>query len=221
MKKFIIISLLLMTIGIGRVAAQVGISVNIGSPPAWGPYGYADARFYFMPDIDVYFDVWYNSYWYFDGYRWVSVQTLPPQYGYYDFYNGYKVVLDYRGNAPYRYYNNHRVSYAGYRNYRGPRQYTWRDRGGYRQDYGRGYAPRPAYRSGRDNYRPNRIEQGGGRNYGGERREPERRYENRGGQGRPSGGHERGGGDRGRGNQGGNQGNRGNGNQGGHGRGGR
>ena len=32
------------------------ISINIDKQPAWGPYGYDCAAFYYMPEINIYYD---------------------------------------------------------------------------------------------------------------------------------------------------------------------
>jgi len=143
MKKImlVLIAIFLMT-GTQQTKAQVSVSVNIGTPPAWGVYGCDDTRYYFIPDIDIYYDVWYGYYWYLDNGAWVYTTILPHRYRYYDFYNGYKVVLGYRGNTPYRYYHDHCNRYYSYRNYHGPRQITYYDRGGYS---GRSYAPSRNY----------------------------------------------------------------------------
>ncbi|MES2628358.1 MAG: hypothetical protein V4616_05265 [Bacteroidota bacterium] len=166
MKKILVLLPLITLLGMARLNAQVSVNVNIGGPPAWGPYGYNDARFYFIPDIDVYYDVWDGCYWYQDYNQWICRPTLPPRYAGFDLYGCYKVVLDYRGGYPYRYYNDHRISYARYRNWRGPSQYTYRDRGyvnGYSRGYSRGYQ-RAQVRGNQGNHRP-QIEQGrpGGR----------------------------------------------------------
>jgi hypothetical protein len=35
--------------------AQVSVSVNIGSQPLWGPTGYDQAQYYYLPEYDAYF----------------------------------------------------------------------------------------------------------------------------------------------------------------------
>jgi hypothetical protein len=152
--------------------SQVSVNINFGRPPIWGPYGYDDARYYYIPDIDVYYDIWDEQYIYCDRGRWIYVVSLPPRYRYYDFYSGYKVVLDYRGWAPYQYCNDHRSRYSGYRGYSGPRQYTYHDRGGRPQLRQEQYQQRARYygdRNGNGNYRsqqrndsPTRVERPSG-----------------------------------------------------------
>lgn len=107
--------------------AQVSINVNIGNPPAWGPAGYAEMEYYYLPDIEAYYDVRASQFIYFAGGRWVRTSRLPRQYSNYDLYGGYKVVLnDYHGRTPYTYFDRHRVKY--YKGYHGAPQRPYRDR---------------------------------------------------------------------------------------------
>ncbi|WKL49193.1 hypothetical protein Q1W71_05255 [Flavobacterium pectinovorum] len=110
--------------------AQVSVNVNIGSPPAWGPSGYSEMEYYYLPDVEAYYDVRASQFIYFGGGRWVRATRLPRQYRNYDLYGGYKVVLnDYHGRTPYTYFDRHRVKY--YKGYHGAPQ--------------RPYRPRPVY----------------------------------------------------------------------------
>ncbi|OXG00427.1 hypothetical protein BC749_11237 [Flavobacterium araucananum] len=107
--------------------AQVSINVNIGSPPAWGPAGYSEMEYYYLPDIEAYYDVRASQFIYFGGGRWVRTTYLPRQYRNYDLYSGYKVVLnDYHGRTPYTYFDRHRVKY--YKGYYGAPQKPCRPR---------------------------------------------------------------------------------------------
>ncbi|MDD2675176.1 MAG: hypothetical protein PHF81_09880 [Flavobacterium sp.] len=103
--------------------AQVSVNVNIGSPPAWGPEGYSAAEYYYLPDVQAYYDVRQSQFIYLGGGQWVRSRNLPTQYRSYDLYNGYKVVLnDYHGSRPYTYFKNHKVKY--YKGYKGKPQKT-------------------------------------------------------------------------------------------------
>ena len=73
--------------------AQVAVNVNIGTPPAWGPVGYSNVEFYYLPDIECYFDIHLSQFIYFNNGRWVRTKYLPKPYRNYDLYNGYKVKL--------------------------------------------------------------------------------------------------------------------------------
>lgn len=109
MKKLGIALMLLMSV---FAHAQVSVNVNIGTPPSWGPEGYDDSRYYYLPDIDTYYDVTQKQFIYDNNGKWIRQNRLPSQYRQYDLYGGYKVVLnDYRGNAPYTYHAKHRTNY--------------------------------------------------------------------------------------------------------------
>jgi hypothetical protein len=114
LKLLIIASMLLLSTGL---KSQVSVNVNIGSPPLWGPVGFADIQYYYLPDIEVYYDVPTAMFLYYEGGMWVRRGYLPRRYRNYNLYNGYKVVLnDYRGNEPYVHFKDHKGKYAkGYR----------------------------------------------------------------------------------------------------------
>lgn len=110
MKKLVFASVLFMSVFFAH--AQVSINVNIGTPPSWGPEGYDNDRYYYLPDIDVYYDVNQSVFIYDNSGRWVREKRLPSRYRQYDLYSGYKVVLtNYRGDAPYTYHTKHRANY--------------------------------------------------------------------------------------------------------------
>jgi hypothetical protein len=46
MKKFKLLALGIVLV-YSRISAQVSVNVNIGSPPAWGPSGYAETEYYY------------------------------------------------------------------------------------------------------------------------------------------------------------------------------
>jgi hypothetical protein len=103
--------------------AQVSVNVNIGRAPSWGPSGYANVDYYYLPDVQAYYDIRASQFIYFGQGRWVRSTYLPGRYRNYDLYNGYKVVLnDYHGHSPYRYYNDHKAKYRV--GYKGPYQRT-------------------------------------------------------------------------------------------------
>ncbi|MBS7254165.1 hypothetical protein [Flavobacterium branchiicola] len=110
MKKLVFASVLFMSVFFAQ--AQVSINVNIGTPPNWGPQGNDNSRYYYLPDIDVYYDVNQSQFIYDNNGKWTRDKRLPSTCRHYDLYSGYKVVLnDYRGNTPYSYHKNHRAEY--------------------------------------------------------------------------------------------------------------
>lgn len=160
MKTLKLIVLGMMFIFAGSTQAQLSIRLNIGTPPQWGPSGYDEARYYYLPDIECYYDVPNSMFIYYSGRRWIHSRYLPARYRDYDLYHGYKVVLnDYRGNTPYYMFREHRMRYA--RGYRGEEQHSIRER---YEDHGRRHDA-PAYRM--DNHRDN--ERGHDRGHGNER----------------------------------------------------
>ncbi|WEK17467.1 MAG: hypothetical protein P0Y49_11740 [Candidatus Pedobacter colombiensis] len=100
-----------------KADAQVSINVNIGSQPLWGPVGYDYVDYYYLPDIECYYNVSRQEFIYLDNNRWIFSASLPSRYRGYDLYNGYKVVVNSRD--PYRNFDRDRVAYARYRQVRG------------------------------------------------------------------------------------------------------
>lgn len=92
---------------------KVGVNINIGSQPEWGPRGYDYVEYYYLPDIEVYYYVPRHQFVYISGGNWVFSAHLPAAHRHYDLHSGYKVVI----NEPraYRYYNTHKVKYAKYK----------------------------------------------------------------------------------------------------------
>ena len=136
----------LLLFGASTTQAQVSVNVNIGtpppvvvespkvviaSPPEWGPVGYDNVEYYYLPDIQVYYDIRATQYIYFGNGKWIRSRYLPSHCRNYDLYHGYKVVLnDYHGHAPYTYYNTHKTKY--YKGYKGKPQ---KSRGQYKVHY--------------------------------------------------------------------------------------
>lgn len=95
MKTFLLAVGLLLGSGLGEWAtAQVNISVNIGNQPLWGPTGYDYVNYYYLPDLNIYYNVPQQQWVYFDGRSWVNTTVLPPQYRNYDLYRLHKVVIN-------------------------------------------------------------------------------------------------------------------------------
>lgn len=93
--------------------SQVSVDIHVG-PPAWAPAAPVAVQYYYLPDIGVYYDVPAQRYIYLRRGAWVRSAVLPGRYRGYDLYHSHPVYLtDYRGNAPYVYYSEHRVKYKG------------------------------------------------------------------------------------------------------------
>jgi hypothetical protein len=88
---FVIITALLLS---SAVYSQVRVNVNIGSHPVWGPPGNSYVENYYLPDIEVYYNVPLHRFYYFDGGRWIWRSSLPFRYRDYDLYRAHKIVIN-------------------------------------------------------------------------------------------------------------------------------
>ncbi|HEX4851514.1 MAG TPA: hypothetical protein VFV08_11940 [Puia sp.] len=115
-KNFLLTFIILLGILSNQANAQirVNVDINVGVQPAWGPSGYYHADYYYLPDIDVYYNVPQRQFVYLDGGKWVFAASLPPRCGSYDLYRGYKVVMN--EPNPYLRHEAHYVKYAKYKN---------------------------------------------------------------------------------------------------------
>lgn len=109
--------------------AQVSININLGHPAVYAPVVHApvvhapvvvqqqvtytpQVEYYYIPDMQCYYDVRATQYIYLTAGTWVRSYNLPSHYGYYDINRGHKVVInDYHGTRPYDNYNHHKVKY--------------------------------------------------------------------------------------------------------------
>jgi len=125
--KFVVIGL--FYIYSSTAQSQFSMSVSIDSPPMWGPAGYSAVRYYYLPDVEAYYDVRTSMFIYVGGGAWVHRAALPPRYKNYDLYKGYKVVMpDYYGKTPYSHFREHKSKY--HKGYKGNPQRTIGDHPG-------------------------------------------------------------------------------------------
>lgn len=115
------------------LAALLAIAVNgfsgcdlplqiIGSTqynnPNWAPPYYTGARYYYMPDIETYYDLADQNFIYLNNGQWIYSSMLPSIYSGYDLYNSFIITLNiniyqpwmhhqyYVSHYPRYYYNN-------------------------------------------------------------------------------------------------------------------
>ncbi len=111
--------------------AQVSVNVNVGTPPVWAPAAPVEVRYYYIPDIEVYYDASASRYIYLRNGKWHRSAALPAHYRGYNLRNGRTIYLtDYKGNAPYTYYKTHKVKYKGNGN--------WKNKGSFKSSPGNG-----------------------------------------------------------------------------------
>ncbi len=174
MKKLAIISALALSgFAFNSASAQVHVSVgfNLGGPVVvQRPVAVYD-DYYYLPEVDAYYSVGENLYYYNNGYEWVAAVYLPGAYRNYSWRNVRRVQI--HANRPYMNHSVYRTRYGG-------NQFDWRrydnrndnrdwDRnaGNNRSGQNRGNDNRPDW-NGNDNRNDNR----GGR--------PDQRNDNRG-----------------------------------------
>ncbi|WP_419700140.1 hypothetical protein [Mucilaginibacter sp. NFX135] len=120
MKKIILTAAILLScLSVKIASAQISLSINIGNQPEWGPTGYDHADYYYLPDVDSYYDINAHQYVYLNNNVWVHGAALPPRFGNYDVYHSYKVVV----NQPTPWVHND-VIRRKYVSYRGRRDQT-------------------------------------------------------------------------------------------------
>lgn len=114
MKTYILKSLILGIILIfsGTSKAEVNLNLNFGLP-AWGPAGYEHERYYYLPDVEAYYDTRWGMFVYYNDGVWLHRSQLPAIYVNYNLFNGYKVVMNgHRGYIPYMNFKSYKVKYA-------------------------------------------------------------------------------------------------------------
>lgn len=112
---------IMMLFASNSMDAQVSINVNLGTQPSWGPAGYSSVDYYYLPDIESYYDVRASQFIFYSRGNWVRSRNLPYQYRNYNLNHGYKVVLNnYHGSRPYSNYKYDKKKY--YKGYKGSPQ---------------------------------------------------------------------------------------------------
>ena len=113
MKKIKILFIGLLFITTVALQAQVSVNVNLGTPPVWAPADRVQSQYYYLPEIDTYYDVPSERFIYIRNGKWIRSTVLPSRYRSYNLNSGRVVYLtDYRGNSPYMYHKKHKNKYV-------------------------------------------------------------------------------------------------------------
>ena len=107
---FVIIVALFLS---SAINAQISININLGSQPVWGPTGYDYVNNYYLPDIDVWYNVPLHRFYYYEGNRWIYGSSLPSRFGNFDLYNSHKVVVNER--QPWLHNDTYRQKYSSFK----------------------------------------------------------------------------------------------------------
>jgi hypothetical protein len=92
---------------------RINLGFNVERQPVWGPTGYDHAEYYYLPDIEAYYNVPQHKYYYQERGRWIGRSTLPARYRNFDLYHSYKVVVN--EPTPYRNHAIYRDKYASFK----------------------------------------------------------------------------------------------------------
>jgi hypothetical protein len=113
MRTIIILIALLFVPVVLHAQISIGVGFYIDRQPVWGPTGYDHVEYYYLPDIDSYYNVSQHRFYYSEGGRWIGRSQLPPRFHNYDLYNSYKVVVNEK--EPYRNPQKYRDQFASYK----------------------------------------------------------------------------------------------------------
>ncbi len=102
-----------MPSGTSNAQISLNLNFNMDTQPAWGPTGYDYVENYYMPDLDIYYNVPQHRYYYYNNGRWSYSTNLPSRYRNYNIYNTYKVVVNEKN--PWKNHNKYRDEYSKYK----------------------------------------------------------------------------------------------------------
>ncbi len=118
--KLVILGILII-FALHSIQAQSSENKNSDKAPSWGPSGYSFANYYYLPDIETYYDIRKSQFIFLKTGLWTQSRSLPSQFKNYDLNKGYKVVLnEYHGSSPFTAFKFHKETY--YRGYYGGHQ---------------------------------------------------------------------------------------------------
>lgn len=128
MKKYLLLVLMTGTLAATETTqAQISLNIRIGSP-AWGVPGVSRADYYFLPDIDAFYDLRGRQFVYLDRGRWCFSNALPGWHRGFDLFGARKIIIN--EPNPWSRYDFYHRRYA-------PPVMVYRDRDDWRHDRGR------------------------------------------------------------------------------------
>lgn len=85
---------------------SVHVNINIDIP-SWAPYyeNRNQVRYYYLPDIECYYDLVHREFVYLNDGVWIFSRFLPPAYAWFNLNNCYVVALDHRVYEPWRHFH--------------------------------------------------------------------------------------------------------------------
>lgn len=109
------IALLMQSCYVHTYVAEPSV-VRHEAPPSWAPaYENVDeVHYYYLPDIEVYYDVWRHEYVYMNQGNWIYSSNMPSYYSNYNVNDAFVVVLDRNANDPWRQHRTYVTQYPKY-----------------------------------------------------------------------------------------------------------
>ena len=104
--------LILFNLNASEVVAQNQEQMNI-APPSWAPdYDSQNpAHYYYLPDIECYYDLWNREFVYLEDGNWLFSPTLPSIYAGFDLYNCFTVILNNSVHEPWMHFHYYVAHY--------------------------------------------------------------------------------------------------------------
>ena len=107
--------LIVASVTFTRCTVSSGVSATASySNPAWGPSEYSGVRYYYLPDIETYYDLSSRDFVYMNNGQWNYSGSLPAMYSNYDLYNGFVVTLNYNVYQPWMHQQYYAAHYPRY-----------------------------------------------------------------------------------------------------------
>lgn len=97
------------------IAQNIGVRVDVVAP-SWAPYyeNVGQVQYYYLPDIECYYDVWKHEFAYLEDGYWMFGATLPAIYSWYDLNNAFVVVLNNNVHEPWMHFHYYVAHYPRY-----------------------------------------------------------------------------------------------------------
>ena len=99
-----------------RTIQQPAPQVVVVEQPEWAPpcENVQTLNYYYIPDLEVYYDIRAREYVYIDNGNWIFSSYLPPMYSNYNLNDAFVVVLDQKVHQPWRSHNLYVSHYPRY-----------------------------------------------------------------------------------------------------------
>ncbi len=110
--KLLVIALCFATAANSQISTRKVVKVQA---PIWAQSNDVAANYYYLPEIDTYYDVPAQQFIYLNNSNvWVKTNRLPSSQKTYDLKNGKIIYLtEYKGRKPYLHHKSHKAKYYG------------------------------------------------------------------------------------------------------------